>query len=104
VAFRSRKVCQCHFTIYKILYLIAIEFHDLWHSLKVPNDVDLLRQLASGKLCLYSLLGLPWLTIFQRVYRSLLLRLRRRKHQQQKRRAKKGVLLANVKFGSRIHI
>ncbi|KAG6841801.1 hypothetical protein C0991_006685 [Blastosporella zonata] len=23
------------------------EFNDLWHSLKVPNDVDLLRQLAS---------------------------------------------------------
>ncbi|KAH9476852.1 Transcription initiation factor IIE subunit beta [Psilocybe cubensis] len=23
------------------------EFHDLWHSLKVPNDVDLLKQLAS---------------------------------------------------------
>ena len=24
------------------------EFNDLWHSLKVPNDVDLLKQLASG--------------------------------------------------------
>lgn len=24
------------------------EFLDLWHSLKVPNDVDLLKQLASG--------------------------------------------------------
>ncbi|KAF9552307.1 transcription initiation factor IIE subunit beta [Agrocybe pediades] len=23
------------------------EFHDLWHSLKVPNDVDLLKQLSS---------------------------------------------------------
>ena len=60
MAFRSRKVRQCHFTISKILYLIAIEFHDLWHSLKVPNDVDLLRQLASGKLC--SLL-FAWLTL-----------------------------------------
>lgn len=49
-AFRSRKVRQCQFTTYKILYFIVIEFHDLWHSLKVPNDVDLLRQLASGKL------------------------------------------------------
>ena len=26
----------------------TLEFHDLWHSLKVPNEVDLLRQLASG--------------------------------------------------------
>ncbi|TFK71558.1 transcription initiation factor IIE subunit beta, partial [Pluteus cervinus] len=26
------------------------EFHELWHSLKVPNDVDLLRQLASDGL------------------------------------------------------
>lgn len=24
------------------------EFLDLWHSLQVPNDVDLLKQLASG--------------------------------------------------------
>ena len=24
------------------------EFMDLWHDLKVPNDVDLLKQLASG--------------------------------------------------------
>ena len=24
------------------------EFHDLWHSLVVPNDVDLLKQLESG--------------------------------------------------------
>lgn len=28
--------------------LETLEFHDLWHSLKVPNEVDLLRQLASG--------------------------------------------------------
>ncbi|KAG5653134.1 hypothetical protein H0H81_002126 [Sphagnurus paluster] len=27
--------------------LVEKEFHDLWHSLKVPNDVDLLKQLAS---------------------------------------------------------
>ena len=26
-----------------------IEFHDLWHSLPVPNDVDLLKALSSGK-------------------------------------------------------
>jgi hypothetical protein len=24
------------------------EFHDLWHNLIVPNDVDLLKQLQSG--------------------------------------------------------
>ena len=24
-----------------------IEFHDLWHGLEVPNDVDLLKALAS---------------------------------------------------------
>ena len=24
-----------------------IEFHDLWHGLEVPNDVDLLKSLAS---------------------------------------------------------
>jgi hypothetical protein len=28
--------------------LEILEFHDLWHSLKVPNEVDLLKQLASG--------------------------------------------------------
>lgn len=28
---------------------IATEFLDLWHQLKVPNDVDLLRALESGK-------------------------------------------------------
>jgi hypothetical protein len=28
--------------------LAGAEFLDLWHSLKVPNDVDLLRQLESG--------------------------------------------------------
>lgn len=27
-----------------------VEFMDLWHELKVPNDVDLLKQLASGML------------------------------------------------------
>ncbi|KAF8330503.1 hypothetical protein F5887DRAFT_1000218 [Amanita rubescens] len=27
--------------------LVEKEFHDLWHSLKVPNEVDLLKQLAS---------------------------------------------------------
>jgi len=32
-----------------------LEFLDLWHSLKVPNDVDLLRQLASGTQQSYSL-------------------------------------------------
>ncbi|KAK2463197.1 hypothetical protein APHAL10511_004852 [Amanita phalloides] len=26
---------------------VETEFHDLWHSLKVPNEVDLLKQLAS---------------------------------------------------------
>jgi transcription initiation factor TFIIE subunit beta len=26
----------------------TIEFHDLWHNLNVPNDVDLLKQLQSG--------------------------------------------------------
>ena len=26
----------------------TIEFHDLWHNLIVPNDVDLLKQLQSG--------------------------------------------------------
>ena len=25
-----------------------VEFHDLWHNLIVPNDVDLLKQLQSG--------------------------------------------------------
>lgn len=25
-----------------------VEFYDLWHSLTVPNDVDLLKQLQSG--------------------------------------------------------
>lgn len=33
---------------YASLNARASEFIDLWHSLKVPNDVDLLRQLASG--------------------------------------------------------
>jgi transcription initiation factor TFIIE subunit beta len=28
--------------------LVEKEFCDLWHGLKVPNDVDLLKQLASG--------------------------------------------------------
>lgn len=28
--------------------LVEKEFHDLWHGLKVPNDVDLLKQLANG--------------------------------------------------------
>lgn len=28
--------------------VVNSEFGDLWHSLKVPNDVDLLKQLASG--------------------------------------------------------
>jgi transcription initiation factor TFIIE subunit beta len=27
-----------------------VEFYDLWHSLIVPNDVDLLKQLQSGML------------------------------------------------------
>jgi transcription initiation factor TFIIE subunit beta len=27
---------------------VTIEFHDLWHNLNVPNDVDLLKQLQSG--------------------------------------------------------
>jgi len=27
--------------------LVEKEFHELWHSLKVPNDVDLLKQLAN---------------------------------------------------------
>jgi hypothetical protein len=29
-----------------------VEFHDLWHNLIVPNDVDLLKQLQSGMLSL----------------------------------------------------
>lgn len=36
-----------------LIFLIqraAIEFHDLWHNLNVPNDVDLLKQLQSGNL------------------------------------------------------
>ena len=33
---------------------VFLEFYDLWHSLSVPNDVDLLKALSSGKsaLCL----------------------------------------------------
>ena len=27
---------------------VMVEFYDLWHSLTVPNDVDLLKQLQSG--------------------------------------------------------
>ncbi|KAK0433623.1 hypothetical protein EV421DRAFT_1892913 [Armillaria borealis] len=30
--------------------LVEQEFIDLWHDLKVPDDVDLIRQLATGKL------------------------------------------------------
>jgi transcription initiation factor TFIIE subunit beta len=30
------------------------EFNDLWHALKVPNDVDLLKQLASGASLLFA--------------------------------------------------
>ncbi|KAJ3997261.1 hypothetical protein F5050DRAFT_1887727 [Lentinula boryana] len=30
--------------------LVEQEFLDLWHELKVPNDVDLLKQLSSGEL------------------------------------------------------
>jgi transcription initiation factor TFIIE subunit beta len=36
---------------------MSSEFHDLWHSLKVPNDVDLLKQLASGASDLYHALS-----------------------------------------------
>lgn len=35
------------------LIIWVTEFNDLWHSLKVPNDVDLLRQLASGTFLLF---------------------------------------------------
>lgn len=28
--------------------LVEEEFRKLWHDLKVPNDVDLLKQLANG--------------------------------------------------------
>lgn len=28
--------------------LHLVEFYDLWHSLQVPTDADLLKQLASG--------------------------------------------------------
>ena len=30
--------------------LTKLEFHDLWHNLNVPNEVDLLKQLQSGPL------------------------------------------------------
>jgi hypothetical protein len=30
--------------------LTKLEFHDLWHKLNVPNEVDLLKQLQSGLL------------------------------------------------------
>jgi transcription initiation factor TFIIE subunit beta len=30
--------------------LTKLEFHDLWHNLNVPNEVDLLKQLQSGLL------------------------------------------------------
>ena len=29
---------------------VSVEFVDLWHSLKVPNETDLLKDLASGTL------------------------------------------------------
>lgn len=32
------------------LFTVSIEFVDLWHSLKVPNETDLLKDLASGML------------------------------------------------------
>lgn len=32
------------------LLTVATEFVDLWHSLKVPNETDLLKDLASGML------------------------------------------------------
>ena len=31
-------------------FLTKLEFHDLWHNLNVPNEVDLLKQLQSGLL------------------------------------------------------
>lgn len=35
--------------------LVEKEFLDLWHGLKVPNDVDLLKQLANGAFTTFSL-------------------------------------------------
>lgn len=35
--------------------LFWTEFFDLWHSLKVPNDVDLLRALHAGMCLLFYL-------------------------------------------------
>lgn len=62
VEYRSRKVRRIFFPydrrraskLYEMALTIGItEFNDLWHSLKVPNDVDLLRQLASGTFLLF---------------------------------------------------
>lgn len=39
--------CQLRFFFF-LTYSAFLEFLDLWHSLRVPNDVDLLKQLASG--------------------------------------------------------
>ena len=36
--------CFCHV----LLTFGIVEFNELWHSLTVPNDVDLLKQLESG--------------------------------------------------------
>ena len=33
------------------LFFALAEFLDIWHSLKVPDEVDLLSQLKSGTLC-----------------------------------------------------
>ena len=42
------------------------EFVDLWHSLKVPNETDLLKDLASGTPTCFLPMHLSYLTIRNR--------------------------------------
>lgn len=48
--------------------LVEQEFLDLWHELKVPNDVDLLKQLENG--ALFVLFLSIYDTHHQRVYKQ----------------------------------
>jgi hypothetical protein len=44
-------VCDYSVLTFLMFHLEFQEFYDLWHSLPVPNDVDLLKALSSGKSC-----------------------------------------------------
>lgn len=70
VAKRSTKVCSRTHSWQCKSHSPFAEFLDLWHELKVPNEVDLQRELANGKLL--ATLGKPLLRFLQRVSRSLL--------------------------------